>query len=450
MSNNSIVLLHLSDIHFRRGISEGVFDLDSDVRNELEISATRVSESLEGANGVVVTGDVAFSGKLEEYSIAIKWLDSVCDRIGCPKENVWTIPGNHDVDRSMIEQSKILQTLHKELRPSNAADVDKQIKYFLEDPEAKDLLYRPIMNYNEFAGPYKCQIDADHPFWEHDLKLNDGSILRMRGLNSTLVSDNLDDDATNKLIVGTFQATATRQYGVEYMVLCHHPPQWLKDHDAIVDILSARARLQLFGHKHRQRINSINQQTLSIVAGATHPERREPNWLPTFNFLEISISGSREERLLNIKVHPQIWSEVDQKFKPDVDANGLAVRAYQFPIDAWEMSSPDPQADLARPIQELDISSAEIRMREEKRLNQGQGMNSARRLTYRFLRLPYHTRIKIAQDLELLHDDDKGLSDSELFGRLFRRASDKNMLADLWDKVEAAHGDNQGDNPYRH
>lgn len=68
-------------------------------------------------------------------------------------------------------------------------------------------------------------------------------------------------------------------------------------------------------------------------------------------------------------------------------------------------------------------------------------MNPARRLTYLFLTLPYHVRIRIAQQLELLHDEDKGLHDSELFKRFFQRAKENNLLERLWSEVEDAHGE---------
>jgi len=67
-------------------------------------------------------------------------------------------------------------------------------------------------------------------------------------------------------------------------------------------------------------------------------------------------------------------------------------------------------------------------------------MDASRRLTYRFLLLPYHQQIKIAQDLGLLVDEDKGLADAELFARYFERAHDRNRLEQLWNSVEATHG----------
>ena len=77
-------------------------------------------------------------------------------------------------------------------------------------------------------------------------------------------------------------------------------------------------------------------------------------------------------------------------------------------------------------------------------------MNPARRLTYRFLSLPYIARIRVAQTLGLLEEDDKKVhEDAELFKRFFRRAQEKKVLKQLWDEVEKYHGeDKRTENPY--
>jgi hypothetical protein len=44
---------------------------------------------------------VAFAGKAAEYDFAYEWLErELCPAAGCMIENVFVIPGNHDVDRN--------------------------------------------------------------------------------------------------------------------------------------------------------------------------------------------------------------------------------------------------------------------------------------------------------------------------------------------------------------
>lgn len=67
----------------------------------------------------------------------------------------------------------------------------------------------------------------------------------------------------------------------------------------------------------------------------------------------------------------------------------------------------------------------------------------ARILAYRFLDLPHITKLDIALDLGLLHDEDEGVRDAELYKRIFQRAVESDLLSELWDKVEQKHNDGE-------
>jgi predicted phosphodiesterase len=448
-SEHSIALVHLSDIHFHKSISGTIYDLDEDLRNELERDSISVSKDIGLVHGVLITGDIAFSGSVEEYQIALAWLEDYCGKLHCLSENVWCTPGNHDVDRSVIDKNSLLQLLHSELRPDDPDQVDYQIHRYMQESYAADLLYGPIANYNnEFASKFGCQIDAKRPFWEHDLILNDGSVLRLHGVNSTLVSDSLDNDAQHKLVVGSIQGTITRQAGVEYVTLCHHPPTWLRDQDRLIDVWNSRARVQLFGHKHRQRINQINGSVI-VTAGATHPDRREPNWRPTYNFLEIWVDGEGTDRQMRIDVHPRRWNDTENLFQADYDQNGSPIRSYRLAIDEWHPLAIVPISEsVIEDTGESSLDSEEALAVGEANSESGWKMNPARRLTYRFLRLPYRKRIGISLKLNLIEDNDSGLQDSELFSRVFRRARERNLLEKLWQEVAAAYSMTGEENPY--
>jgi hypothetical protein len=63
--------------------------------------------------------------------------------------------------------------------------------------------------------------------------------------------------------------------------------------------------------------------------------------------------------------------------------------------------------------------------------------------------LPHHTKMKIAQNLGLIRDEDEGLRDAELYKRYFERAAEMDKLAELWDQVQHEYGDTEKDNPYK-
>jgi hypothetical protein len=75
--------------------------------------------------------------------------------------------------------------------------------------------------------------------------------------------------------------------------------------------------------------------------------------------------------------------------------------------------------------------------------------NPARRLAYRFLDLPHHEQRAIAEELKLIHDEDKNQSADEQFRRFFRRATETEKLPDLWRAVEEKYPDGEADkNPF--
>lgn len=424
---------HLSDIHFHRKISDTAFDLDQHLRHELERDAVAMAKRLNGINGVLITGDIAFSGLPEEYEKAANWLKSLCELIGCPPENVWTVPGNHDVNRSIIAKSYTLTSSHKTLRfVKTHQEIDAEIqKCFFEDQEGASSLFKPIQSYTEFAARYGGGNKENTLHWEYNLKLNDGSALRLRGLNSTLVSDANDDDGANKLILGSAQVTLLRDDGVEYLTLCHHPPNWLQDQDSVEEKLISGAKIQLFGHKHAQTIRQIDG-SIRIISGATHPVRVESTWQPRYNILTIKVDGTGEHRQLVVTIYPRIWSAGDdQTFKADYQADGRDFKQCRIPLNNWEQS-PDTGAAVTEDQYRIEPITA-----KEDIDTEGEGaMNSARTLAYRFLSLPYHIRIKLAVELELLRDEDKRLQDMELFKQIFRRAKEEDKLAKLWELVE--------------
>ena len=171
MADDSLILVHLSDIHFRCW-SGTEYDVDNDIRNELMLDAARVSGSLGQPQGILVAGDIAFSGDTQEYQAAKAWLFDFCDKLGRTLENVWCVPGNHDVDRSQIKNSPILSSIHTGIRQSAQKDIDEQIRLFLDDPEAATIIFRPVTEYNKFAAAFGCQTKPGNTSWQRRFSLN--------------------------------------------------------------------------------------------------------------------------------------------------------------------------------------------------------------------------------------------------------------------------------------
>jgi predicted phosphodiesterase len=431
-----IVLVHLSDIHFTGSSGTSVHDLDSEVRNEILRDAATVTKDLGGATGVLVTGDIAFSGQRTEYERVALWLLEFCRAIECPDESVWMVPGNHDVDRKAAK-SKVTKTLHESIRAKQGPALDKELREILTDEYSAKALLAPLAEYNTFAARFQCSISAEKPYWERDLSLSCGTIIRLRGLCSALVSN--EHDARSNIVLGQAQVNVHRVDGIEYLTLCHHPPDWLQDQDTVVSHLESKVRIQLFGHKHAQRVQEINK-TLRVTAGAMHPERDEGSWEPMYNIIEI---WRLDERRLGVRLFQRRWHKIDHHFLADQNRN--TNQPYHDYV--WQ-DCPRP-ARKEPPVVEAPMTAVATKT-TAKVTDVMPQPNHERRLTFRFLTLPFRHQIAVANSLNVLTDNDRALSDEALFRELFKRAAASRLLSKLWEETEKRHADPAPFNPFEY
>ena len=454
MGQSPTILLHLSDVHLRRGLTGTTFDPDSDIRAQLELDVMSMRERLGAIHAIIVSGDIAFSGGEEEYAYATTWLKKLCGMLHCPEENVWTVPGNHDVDRRTIARSRQLQLLHDDIRRGKGSIDDRIRMACFEDHEAATSLFKPLENYNRFARPLQCDVgpkvgpnneEKTDLYWEHKLDLHDGTIVRLRGMTSTLVSDESDSEGDNRLVLGTVQATVPEEDGTVNIAVCHHPPEWLLDRDAVDDRFRNRTKIQLLGHKHSAR-SYMTGNSLRISAGAVHPDRSESGWMPTYNILAMELEASPEHRTLNVTLYPRIWSEANQRFKGDMTAESHDSISYHLQLEMARMPARtvDSPKAVEKPILENEVSVLE----ESKNQERVQFVNPARKLIYRFLSLPYLVRLEIARDLGLIHEEDANLTEGDLYPKYFARAKESQKLENLWNEVEKRHGSKDSENPF--
>lgn len=438
--HNDLVFVHLSDIHFHTDAHGQAYDLNADLRRKLLQDAAAVVEQVGTASAVLISGDIGYAGKPADYALATQWLGELCAQVGAASTSVCCVPGNHDVNWDALAK-RSMKDARNSLRTCARLQIDDVIREYLPESE---VFYSPLESFNKFAVGWDCHCTKDRPVWRRSFGLAESKLV-VHGLNSTLVSapdDNAERDDT-KLVLGRHQCII-HDDGDFHVVLCHHPFDWLRDGERAEEVLNARAQLQLFGHKHKQRIRMVDK-TLRLNAGAVGSCAREPEWIPRYNWLGMRLIESRGQRRLELEVWPRVWSETEQRFIPDTNSCGGS-RSVVYPMElrgATTLPKPDV-ADLgdSEKTGVVELLQAAPMGRDV--------MESSRILALRYFRLTYVQRMEIAQRLKLLSDADYNLAGNDLFLAHLRRAKELNLLDRLWSEVQQAHADGQySDNPYR-
>lgn len=309
----SIAFVHLSDIHFgqERGGTVVVHD-DAKARLVEDIDA-RVQELPEKkAAGVIITGDIAYAGKADEYKAAAAWLDKVAAAAKCKITDIMVVPGNHDIDRDEISSSAEWQL--SEIQTKGEAALDK----FLDKERDRAVLYGRFAAYIPFAEAYNCSMDRQGGLASKRIvELAPGRSLQFIGLNSALVCKAKDKEG--ELLLGARQRVLPIQPGHELVVLCHHPLRWLQDSEDARRFVRSRARVFISGHEHHPsvRVDAIDVgcDLMTLEAGATVPPAAEGSFTYTYNIIEFDWE-SIEDRL-KVTVRPRAWDDERKRFQDD-------------------------------------------------------------------------------------------------------------------------------------
>lgn len=418
-----ISFIHLSDIHFTKH-SNDYYDVDEDLRNEIKLDIIHYFPLNVNPQGILICGDIAYSGQSKEYDIASQFINEICDIIKIPKFSVFCVPGNHDVNRNIPEQHPAVKSLQDYLAKCSTlcGYNDALSKVFRSDISSK-ILYLPIENYNNFSKQYGCNLTTSKYQWEQRIEISKNYQLCILGLNSTVIS-NADDHATDNerlMKMSDFQIPQ-REDNTIFLTLCHHPPECWDDPDKVLrDKLNSRIHLQLYGHKHIQTIENYDK-TIIIGSGAMHPSRWEPNWIPRYNWISIDIITENGNNFLIIKIYPRIYNLKECQFQKDhniVQNNDYVM--YKLPLGNTNIATND-----FKTIDEVYDSPNNI----EK-----SSIEWSKQFIYDFINLPKVSRDQILHNLNLYCDAYNGKSHTDILLDIVCKAEEKQCVDALINEI---------------
>lgn len=437
------LFVHLSDIHFGQGKADGSVEWHHDVRqrvlDDLKIMSGKLGRP---AYGVVVTGDIAHATKPGEYTDANNFLKEVAGIVGCGPSEMYVVPGNHDVDRTV--NVGVDDLVHQQLRMLDINSIEARLQTYSKNPLDAHPLYQKLRPYREFARAFECDFnDSGKPFWMHDLHFDGVGTLRLVGLCSVQVCDNLDNKGM--MILGSKQYLLPVEDGIEYVVLMHHPLEWFKDRIEIEQKFNNRVRILICGHEHRAQICTTRFETdceqLVLDSGALNPPVAD-DYAFTYNWLDFYVKEDAGKQFLCVKVYPRIWVPARDKFLADHNRMVLdGEEGKEFVVPAPRLkqkvgkpsiqSSSSPQTDGSEHEQPESIKPTQC--------HGGKNDDKAfKRLKYLFWQLPWQQRLRILVEKGLIEKavQKEMPQDFELWA--LNTARNNGQLSEIWDALAAA------------
>lgn len=441
-----LTFLHLSDLHITTQDAGNQFDRDVKIRKALLDDLGKDGRT--DFDAILVTGDVAYHGRTEEFERAKSWFEEVRSKTRSNPEALFVIPGNHDVNQSIVYESSGLWDLHQALRNQDLSPSarDESLRLKLKDPTVPFLA--GLKEYNAFASEYGCPTTCQELAWvqvlEGDKTLEDGTMVRFHGLNSAILSDG--GDAKPNLFLGEFQfAHFDSDPSYVNIVLCHHPHNWLIDDNQANDYFRSQSHVLLSGHEHDTRCYKEGG-CLRIRAGAIHPNRREENWVPCYHVFRLSVDTS-DQRSLVVEVETRVWHK-DKCFTKYVQADGTDFHREVIPLKGPSPLPAEFPEILASATKETVVCSCP-EMKTE--MTPDEFSAARRRLVVHFFRLGTLARFQAAIDAGVWEEGDDAFDGQERWARVFARASEFKKLGNLWDAVAAQDSTLADlDNPFVH
>ena len=336
-----ICWLHISDLHLRAG-NEWAQDL---VLKAMCQQIELLHQSGTSFDFALVTGDIVYSGKTEEYTLAESFFNDLEQASGIPIERMYCVPGNHDIDRD--RQNLCFKGGRAELiGPS-------QVDAILAGGEDLDTLLTREENYRRFQQSFFVNQDRtptpDGLAYVSRVSIEEARIAIL-GFDSAWLAEGGPGDHGN-LLIGERQAISALNLATEcddpphiLIGMAHHPLHLLRQFDRLPVQNQIEGSLHFFhcGHLHEPETRLLGgngTSCLSIAAGASFETRQSRN-----SFSKISIDlqrGVRDVQVFeyipqNVRyslIHSNSYEvEPTQNAICDVGAFAQAIRTYHPPL----------------------------------------------------------------------------------------------------------------------
>jgi Calcineurin-like phosphoesterase len=276
----------------------------------------------EPADLVFLTGDMAFAGTENEYQSLEEAFVAPLKKVLPPDCPIFTIPGNHDVDRERGIKPRLWIGDSEEAKLFQSIDAKGAAK-------RKDALLPRFSAYAAFDARVSSwwspwlESDAGSVWWSKEIKNTKVSVV---GVNTAWLCQ--DDDDWGKLTPGRYLLERAVDEALKakpdlLIVLGHHPLAALRvegepsDGPRVIDRLKQANAIYLHGHLHASGNDSIGnalRTTLTIQAPSAFQAHDNKRWRNGLIWGEVDLSAGA------VFLEPRLWNEDKREYKFDIDA----------------------------------------------------------------------------------------------------------------------------------
>jgi predicted MPP superfamily phosphohydrolase len=282
-STHPLHILHISDIHYSSEKGPTITRIFHEFLRDIQ--KWRTQQNNEKIHSICLTGDIAQSGKKNQYISINEKINEILNASGCSKDNLFIIPGNHDIREydKISDQGKTTLEQVRENKINIDSGVFSNFENYREFHEKFNHYYRFLETSGYVNSLTEKSSGTPRPWYSR--KLNDFPV-RIIGLNSALFCLK-DYSKRGKIRMGTsqfdeayFQGKPGKPSSGEVTILLtHHPIDWLEEteKDELKTLIDRYSVIHLHGHAHRLDINEVRSHSgstyISIGTGSIYGER---------------------------------------------------------------------------------------------------------------------------------------------------------------------------------
>jgi predicted phosphodiesterase len=279
--------IHISDLHFRESENYDQKVVTDSIIQDLKETIEKDGRIIDL---IFITGDLTYSGKVEEFAIFHKFLEKLILVTSVSINDIVVVPGNHDVNWNDVP------FLLKEA--SNLINSREQVSQIMGSLEERKNFLIGLNNYNNYIKstfPWASKTE-DSFYHTINYEINEVKIAVL-ALNSAWLSSPKSNNKGN-LVLGERQVReALEKIDNPNIVisLMHHSFEWLKwfDRKDVKGMLDRRADFILSGHEHIedifQKVSNLSD-VFYVSAGSLYDSRIYTN---TYNIIELDLEAGQ-------------------------------------------------------------------------------------------------------------------------------------------------------------